>query len=382
MLLNSHTFIRSFRELQYDLHVFLEAVSRVCPLESSTEGIVEIKWSDGSVSVAPIQSLVTAYVGGKFPKLDIGDSSIVPEFKEGGIDLRIDSDTGVSLKFDTLDADSLKVISTAITKLVVTTDTSIAPDVLINRLDVSGDVTAKFANILRKTTVTNQLMMDSMVAGRLDISDITCYPKHFVSPQRVEQSSYVYTYSKEPVFNDKLIVSGPVCFNYETPMGVQSLFNNLDIQYYIPGKPYDNYLLWESDTYERHNVAFTVPITESLGFNEPLANMSIADLVCIYPRKRVYINPILPYKYNVMVDVPSDDDAGKIVQVCNPTSTHRKVCNAWRFYGDKSTMPPKGKVITQYWVTLPPHSCIDFLFDFEKISESLYAYMLPMSALE
>ena len=52
MLLNAHTATRSFRELQFDLKAFLEAFAEIMPMdELSDDGLVEIKWADGSVDM-------------------------------------------------------------------------------------------------------------------------------------------------------------------------------------------------------------------------------------------------------------------------------------------------------------------------------------------
>lgn len=382
MLLNSHTFIRSFRELQYDLRVFLEAVSRISPVGSSASGIVEAKWSDGSVSVAPVSSLVQAFVGGKFPKLDIGSSSIVPVSTDGGIELRIDAENGVSLKFDNLDADSLNVVSSVINRLVVTSDTHLDSNVLINSLEVTGDVTAILASILAKTTVTNQVMTNSLTAGTLDLTGMPVYSELRIAPSRVEQSSYVYAYNRESTFNDKLIVNGAVCFNNETPTDASDLRSNLVVSYYTPAKPYAEYDLWLAAQYSRKGTLFTIPLVEHIAYNNVAIDNALSDIVCIYPRKYVMLYPANKYVYNVMVDMPRDEDSNKIVQVCNPMDVPRKVCNVWKFTSSIVDNVPRGKVNPTSYVTLPPHSSIDFLFDFDLLSDSVYAYMLPMSILE
>ncbi len=379
MLLNAHTFTRSFRELQYDLRVFLEAVSRICPIGSSERSIIEAKWSDGSVSVAPITPLVQAFVGGKFPKMYIGDASLVVDTDKTGHVLFIQTENGVSLKFDSLTANELQVVSTVINRLIVTTDVHLAPDVLIDRLDITGDVSAILVQVLTKTTVTNQLMTDNMTVGRLDLSSIPIYSRMRVDPNTVEQSSYVYTYSREPVFNDKLVVDGPVCFNYETPTNESALQDNLVVLYHIPSKPYSNYSLWPGAKYDRSGVSFTSPFT---GIRRSSDSQSTADIVRLYPRKYIKVYPTNKYQYNVMVDMPTADDSNRVVQVCNPTGEAYKVCNVWRFMSAIVDGVPQGRVSPVKYVMLPPYSSVDFLFDFELVSESVYAYMLPMTILE
>ena len=53
-MLNAHTAIRTFRELQFDVKAFLYALYDIYPAEGHEDkGVVEIKWSDGSVDVVP-----------------------------------------------------------------------------------------------------------------------------------------------------------------------------------------------------------------------------------------------------------------------------------------------------------------------------------------
>ena len=80
-MLNAHTAIRTFRELQFDVRAFLYALYDIYPAEGHEDkGVVEIKWSDGSVDVVPTFEFVRGMCNATFLKVIVGGlAELIPE---------------------------------------------------------------------------------------------------------------------------------------------------------------------------------------------------------------------------------------------------------------------------------------------------------------
>ena len=83
-MLNAHTATRSFRELQYDIKVFLDGIEQISPLESPQGiSIVELKWADGSIDLVPSTEFILGLVSRLFPKLTLGGKAeLLPDGKD------------------------------------------------------------------------------------------------------------------------------------------------------------------------------------------------------------------------------------------------------------------------------------------------------------
>ena len=171
-MLNAHTAIRSFRELQFDVKAFLYALYDIAPAEGHEDkGVVEIKWSDGSVDVVPtfefvrgmcndtflkvmvgavaelIPEITTIPIqGGKYQKttvkLDIEGAPLKAKFSEIGdmdTDLQIIDGTIVELSADSVELPSDAIITKLeATEELSTYNTNVSQEVSIGELDLEN----------------------------------------------------------------------------------------------------------------------------------------------------------------------------------------------------------------------------------------------------
>ena len=184
MLLNSHTALRTYREAQFDLTEFLQALGKINPLDSdsSDNAIVEAKWADGSVSVVPVLQVIKDLVGEMYPTLNIQRTILEVDKKRIVVSdsassrlvdvLLINNNIGVSLKVETLDASGSSItFKDSLIKALVADTLILDPDTPINDLNGIENISARDTTVTEKTTVRQELSTDSVNTNYLDVSN-------------------------------------------------------------------------------------------------------------------------------------------------------------------------------------------------------------------
>ena len=186
--MNSHTALRSFHELDYDLKEFLEVFNKeLCPLDKATikDGLVEFCWADGSVDLVPTFRFISGIVQNFFPSITIGDSAeLIPSTSEYGrqfyrkqLTLFV-KNIGLSARIEQLDMSDKDIefigglIVNLHAKYVELSNTVNISDLEADRLHTEHLSVTERANV-GTARASNQVV----VSDRLDISAV--HPKHF-----------------------------------------------------------------------------------------------------------------------------------------------------------------------------------------------------------
>jgi len=413
MMINANTSTRTFRELQFDLHAFLVALYELFPVDGQDDkGLVEVKWSDGSVDVVPTFELIRGICDSSFGRLIIGDSAeLVPGVLNGmpsdatnyrdELYLLINS---VPLKANMPsigDASTdIEFVGGVIVSLVA--DTVSLPDgVTVSELTVTGNLSTGYCEVAENLESNGEFYAEDGKVSTLDVSGMD-----LTQPVRVyTPNSPIYDLSQYSYITDLSDIKGMY--------RVSGLFRY--------GDTYD------ADTQRRFNeygacVVVEVPVLSDIingelvydymespkenypeDYTRPFPAYSISNLVMLYPLKQTRSTNRYGTMY-VRLLPPSEEDIGKIINVRNVTDGYITVSNVWSFgmreYTSvrKSTSSPAwlealgisresrdistvGDVTSLNTVTLPPYSSIDFLFGWDVRSGKLTAYMQPMTSL-
>ena len=431
-MLNAHTAIRTFRELQFDVKAFLYALYDIYPAEGHEDkGVVEIKWSDGSVDVVPtfefvrgmcnatflkvivgglaelIPEITTIPIqGGKYQKttlnLDIKGAPLKANFPEIGdtyTDLAVEGGTIVKLVADTVELPYDAVIS----KVEATEELYST-----NAAATSAPYSSPFTLDLSKVAWNQALQLGTRFRGSYDLS---CYTQTQYSGNAVGLFKVTGYFRYDTVgyaeyaghfkrYHAGVIVEIPV-------------FKSISYGGSARGGSYTNI---EFETYPMPKVNYP-----NYSMTEEMPASEIPNIVMLYPFKETRTKDHWYGTCYMTLREPTEDEQDRIVTVRNPTSKTLKLCNAWAFStADKKrkttrggsnwiistvkaatdiaigfSSPLVGAVIggastttqddTVYgsvedlnYIEIPPFSAIDFLFQWEIKGGLLYAYMLPM----
>ena len=429
MLLNTHTALRSFLELDYDLKEFLNRFKDLYPIEGETfEGdLVEFRWADGSVDLSPTFEFIKGTVDSCFPQVTLGDSAeFIPSTSEYGREYYRKWTTlfieglGLSVNVgDKLEASSkdLDFIGGRIEELIaryVTLDNSVKvssiqpledePDSLsiaTEQLDVT-----RYSNI-SEANVTNTVV----VTDTLDLSAVHPTCAITLSNQGIDISSIMGlpNYGKESV-PDVCTISGNMRYHYMFNSAAQQVIDEKKPSVYVEVPSV--YAEHSSISYEYNSTGNSQTLSSA---KSPFDENSDIGLTLLYPKKcRLGDLNNLNDSNSIGIRLVAPDvfEKNRIVTVRNVTAESIRACNVWQFGSavyrtEMSTAPivqstinatyspvyalsgvslpvegnsSKYGVMTPLnYVDIPAYSTLDFLFTYDIVgTDQLVVYMLPM----
>lgn len=421
MLLNAHTATRSFRELQFDLKAFLEAFAEIMPLdELSDEGLVEIKWADGSVDMVPTFKFITGIVHNRFPELLIGETAeLVPGkqnvaflggkyynqmltlfFKKAGLSARVRNLGGPD--------DDLKFVKGVIKSLEADTIT-LGDGIELSSLKVLGVLSAEVCTA-DESEFTYVEAERTKVSDRCDLSKIT-YTGTLNTPytfsHNISSLNFApYSYEKDRAWGYCYVNGTASCGNCDD--STIDAYRRYRATVYFE-LPLPDYSKW------RHTFWSYV---KTKGERIPLKNDTKfdldtdANLLMLYPKKQaVYYENARKYDEYYRILPPSADDKDAIISIRNVSNETIHAVNAWRFdvnttlvnvgaavsvaaavVGDivgsagngqtsSNSGVKTGVIMPLSYIDLPPYSAVEFLLQYEMVGQRLQVYLLPMCAL-
>lgn len=361
-MLNAHTAIRTFRELQFDVKAFLYALYDLHPEDSSEDkGVVEIKWSDGSVDVVPTYEFVRGLCNETFLKVLVGGvAELIPEITtipiQGGkyqkttfnLDIQ-----GAPLKAKFPEVGdmftNLDVIGGTIVKLVADT-VSLPSDAIITKLEATEDLSTDNA-VVSTTAETDSLYIENgNIQTRSDSPSI--------NPLEVDLSQIRWD----------VALKHPTRWNgsYDLSVYTQCQSRSVWGLYKVTG--YFRYDYTGYDEYKRHfktyhaGVIVQIPVFKSISYGgssgrgggsytniefetypmpkvdypdysmtEEMAESEIPNIVMLYPFKDTSTKDHWYGTCYVTLLEPTEEHQNRVFQVRNPTSKKLKLCNAWAF---------------------------------------------------
>lgn len=440
-MLNAHTATRTFRELQFDVKSFLYALYDLHPEDiSEDKGVVEIKWSDGSVDVVPTFEFVRGICNATFLKITVGAiAELIPNnistYMQGGsyqnttLNLNIQGSplkanfAEIGDKFTDLDvtggalvslvADTVELPSNAIITKMVATDELYTDNANVSRIaEVSEfSIVNGYIRTWRGTSDIKPLEID-LSQIRWDVA-----LKHPISGNASRDLSVYTQYHYRNVWG-MYKVTGYFRYDYtgngeykylfkENHAGVIvqiPVFKNISYGGSASGGSYSNI---EFDTYSMPKVDYP-----DYSMTEEMAESEIPNIVMLYPFKKTRTRDYWYGTCYMTLLEPNDELSNRVFQIRNPTSKKLRFCNAWAFTtakqqsnsssmgsyslvdavvgaatnialgGGSSVVTEYGSIADLNYIEFPPYSAIDFIFKWEIKGGLLYAYMLPMSLLE
>ena len=183
-MLNAHTAIRSFRELQFDVKAFLYALYDIAPAEGHEDkGVVEIKWSDGSVDVVPTFEFVRGMCNATFLKVIVGAvAELIPEITtipiQGGkyqkTTLNLDIE-GAPLKANFPEIGDtftdLQITDGTIVELVADS-VDIPSDAIITKLEATEELSTYNADVSQVAEINELNLENGIIQNRSDSPSI------------------------------------------------------------------------------------------------------------------------------------------------------------------------------------------------------------------
>lgn len=446
-MLNAHTAIRSFRELQFDVKAFLYALYDIAPAEGHEDkGVVEIKWSDGSVDVVPTFEFVRGMCNATFLKVIVGAvAELIPEITtipiQGGkyqkTTLNLDIE-GAPLKANFPEIGDtftdLQITDGTIVELVADS-VDIPSDAIITKLEATEELSTYNANVSQVAETNTLNLENGIIQNRSDSPSI--------NPLTVDLSQIRWNAAlKFPTrWNGSYDLS---CYTQCQSRSVWGLYKvtgyfrydyNGYPEYTRQFKTYHAGVIVEIPVFKKisyggssgrggggyTNIEFeTYPLPKvnypDYSMTEEMAETEVPNIVMLYPFKDTRTKDHWYGTCYMTLLEPTEELANRIFQVRNPTSKKLKLCNAWAFtvakkeneresawitnvvgaaatvFGDIAGSAAQGstkKDDTVYgavedlnYITFPPYSSIDFIFKWSIIGGILYAYMMPMSPTE
>lgn len=383
MLMNSHTALRSFHELDYDLKEFLEVFNKeLCPLDKATikDGLVEFCWADGSVDLVPTFRFISGIVQNFFPSITIGDSAeLIPSTSEYGrqfyrkqLTLFV-KNIGLSARIEQLDMSDKDIefigglIVNLHAKYVELSNTVNISDLEADRLHTEYLSVTERANV-GTARVSNQVV----VSDRLDISAV--HPNSAIGITNTGFSISMIehlTENNEDIPNICLL-SGPMRY---APVSVQSVERVISEKHPVAYVEVPIVTATSSSiTYEYSPTYNSTYIPSATGAFDESSDVSIS---LIYPKKSK-LGKLDSGKVGVRLVAPTILENNRIVTVRNTSAGVIHACNVWQF-GNDSTRANYGVMVPVHYIDIPAFSSLDFLFTHDIIgSDQLVVYMLPM----
>lgn len=384
-MLNAHTATRSFRELQYDIKVFLDGIEQISPLESPQGiSIVELKWADGSIDLVPSTEFILGLVSRLFPKLTLGGKAeLLPDGKDiplqNGkyhkyyLDLKV-SNAGVQADIKEFGdgTESITINGGAIKTLKADTLT-LGSGVRIGKMQPSGTVHTDYCIMNGGITVRDTLYLsDSSIFKNLHLNKIhlDC-PIKIVTDNTPKADLSTYTniglWADEMVFGlytVKHTMSYADYFNEDVQAELDKHKAHIFVQIPIPSVANNGVVTYSY----KQTMATSFPDR----MDKPFTTSSPASLLTLYPMKSFSRVSAYGTMY-LKVEIPEMNNY--LTTVCNPTDSSVRVCNAWMF--TEETGEDRGTIVPLSYVVLPPYSCTDFLFKNEIKGGYYCAYMMP-----
>lgn len=395
-MLNAHTATRSFRELQYDVKVFLDGIEKISPIEGPQgTGVVELKWADGSIDLVPSTEFIFGIVSRLFPRVTIGNKAEL--FPDGGetigtggssrycLNLKI-SGAGLQVYVSEFgDGTESIVINGGVIESLKADTLYISTGVRIRDMQASGNVHTDYCTMNGGINVRDTLYLgasSNFYTMRLDKVHLE-NPIRAVSSQMPE--GFLSSYIGLPSGSDGKIFGLYTLkhlMNYEDyyDANIQRNLNtnraHIITKIPIPRLPIDPSVGVVYDYVQTNSTRFPERM------DDPFDEGSPASLLTLYPLKTTDFVTRYGTMY-LSVVVPEYDNY--FTYINNPTDTSIKVCNAWMFVEEaavtESNMPP-GVITPLSYVVLPPYSCVEFLFGHEIKGGNYCAYMMPTTELE
>ena len=410
-MLNAHTATRSFRELQYDLQVFLEGLDDIAPV-GSPHGIslVELKWADGSIDLVPSTEFITGLVYHLFSQLTIGDKATLTPVEttlptgKHLLDLHLNG-AGLQAHFVNFGdgTESITINGGSITTLKADT-LNLATGVTIGDMQIQGTTHADYCSVENTINVTGTLnLSDSSIfkvfhAEKVHLEGLV----RFVNPNipRVRMSSYdsLGWESSNPVMGFYVIrhiLNYSDTYDASLQSDMRSHRANIRTQIPIPRIPEGS-----SGGDIVYDYVFTSNTMIPSRMTDPVDGGSSAGLMTLYPLKSTSVVSSYGTLY-LKIQVPDGNDY--LMHINNPTESSIRVCNAWMFKENnvRHTTPlnifggvdasnvfnmnedeAAGTIIPLHYITIPAYSCIDFLFKHEIVGGNYCAYMMPTVNLD
>lgn len=402
MLLNAHTTTRSFRELQFDLKAFLEAFSKIIPLdELSDEGLVEIKWADGSVDMVPTFRFITEVVHNRFPELLIGENAelisgksnaahggtyytqmLTLFFKRAGLSARVRNLVGPE--------DDLKFVKGVIRSITADTLT-LGDGIMLSSLKVLGVLSAEScsADNSEFSYIESERVrvFDSCDLSKITYTGNITIP--FISSHNLSQLEYVpYSNNNDRAWSYCYVNGTASCGNYDDATIETYQRYRAKVYFELPSPYYLDiqHIFWNY----AQTLGESIPLTNDTKF----AEYTDANILLLYPKKQ-RINYFLSNGYDKYFRVlpPSSDDNNAIISIRNISSDFIHAVNAWRFEVNStpvdssasqsisSSTGKTGSIVPLSYINLPPFSAVEFLLQHKIVGQSLQVYLLPMCAL-
>ena len=423
-MLNAHTATRSFRELQYDLKVFLDGLDQISPI-GSPQGVslVELKWADGSVDIVPSSEFITGLVSHLFPKITIGgkatlysDSKDVSiqngKYHQYYLNLRI-TGAGVQAHIAEFGDGTESIVINGGSIQTLTADTlTLATGVRIGKMQIGGSVHADYCIMNGEIVVEDTLNLNdsslfkNLRLKRVRLESAVRFISRMMPQSRMSSYANIGSSSGDTVFG-LYVIKHLMNFEDTYDSSVQAELKkhkaHIFVQIPIP-RLTSNYSLVGLS-----GVTYDYVQTESTSFpdrmDSPFAEDSPASLVTLYPTKSTSNVSAFGTMYLKIV-VPNNNDY--LIHVSNPTGESIRACNAWMFTQETSgtiasavsvavgaavalangttsettSSRTPGRIVPLSYVVLPPYSCTDFLFKHEIKGGNYCAYMMPTAELE
>ena len=427
-MLNAHTATRTFREMQFDIKAFLDALYAIIPAEGEEDkGLVEIKWADGSVDVVPTFELIKGICNSTYMRLLVGGvAELIPEpitvseqegkYYRDTMQLLIKS-TPLKTVMGEIGSDSedLDFIKGLIQELVA--DTVVLPDnAKIARINVSGSLTTINCNVNGTTMVGSmecdegsikKLGKDAIGGPTLDLSNLRLSPPmRVIMPYNGAYDLSMWSEIKrDSVFHPLYKVTDQFRLGL-TPEDISRLYLNRTDAGMSVEVPVYRQSGWMTNEFDYVRTPIT-PFHSDKSL--PFPELSPPGVSLLYPLKTTSIINVGHLGLRLLA--PDASDREKIVNVQNPTGMHIVACNAWSFGVETPVQPNTastvagsivgvagsvtsslagettettevdsrvGDIETLNVITIPPYSAIDFLFNWDIRGGRLEVYMLPM----
>lgn len=415
-MINAHTATRSFRELKYDLQAALLALRDICPPEGEgVLGLVEVKWSDGSVDLVPTYALINNIVQKYFPSLMVGRASLIPTSRsvsfQGGKYIRkvfelLIRNLPLSAAVEEMGSteDDL-VFEHCVIEELVAESVVIPPEAQIVSLTVREHMSVDYCYAGHLLKVEGQLSTPSMYGPIMDFSKVVIDAPMKCMGMAADVSTVgeMPIYVSGPKFADVLKFSGMPRIRNSNIDSLSRLYqqNNAIVGVEIPYYQLESFTRVATGYMRTPDRALPTDLTSPLDADDPVV------LTALYPKKQSTM--LDNYKGMVIRMVaPILEEKNTIVRVRNIAPYTIRACNAWMF--TRSLVQPviqaatstasnvgsyivgagiataateiyRGSIAPLSYVSLPPFSAVDFLFTYDFSGTSLCAYMLPMKGV-
>lgn len=402
MLLNKDTAIKSFDDLDYDIHEYLRHLPELCENSAST---AIFRFADGSVYPIPNAALIRA-ITPHFKAVRIGDpdgngpSSTISIKDRSTLD--ISSPIAIHQREYRHLQEEYATIKDSHIKCLTAPDTHIENAVGINSVRVNHlDSNIVNASKLGASTPGNG------VFGAIQSTDAHIEAVDYISRTEkfspgdaignmitVNKRNWLLNdlpYSPEVIASNEIVPPNNVTTSM--PACIHIVDGEISLKYVDSstewatrtGHPQLNwataaYPVWDKASSSwKYKPAYT-------GTNANLAYVSPGSPHAYIRGTRAIMDyPLLfrqdadePQRLMLVAGYPTPTMQHSIVVASNDSADKIEMTTSWIFYDNGDT----AKMVSQRSVYLPPYSAIEFLFEYNTDGEYATAWMYPMKALE